>query len=259
MGCCCCCKIFAVSARIVAFHYQLRSWFGAFVDKFTEEHCIVKHCNALHCGVPVHCGKHCIVDQWAVERMQCVFWSTSALWSRVRRTGTENWNQIYLGLESNIFGGGYASFYDTEIFTHIKVMQFRYNAVQRDGSGWQSGGPGAVGGRACGAIRGHRTASLLYFVFCIYVKFRKKHVHKLAHFYNEEGIDSKGDKSKMMNFHQPVISSAASSWRSLLKDQHHCLQVIHNIISICWYILRLPQGEVKGKYWYILVNIGKYW
>ena len=130
MGCCCCCKIFAVSARIVAFHYQLRSWFGAFVDKFTEEHCIVKHCNALHCGVPVHCGKHCIVDQWAVERMQCVFWSTSALWSRVRRTGTENWNQIYLGLESNIFGGGYASFYDTEIFTHIKVMQFRYNAVQ---------------------------------------------------------------------------------------------------------------------------------
>ena len=130
MGCCCCCKIFAVSARIVAFHYQLQSWFGAFVDKFTEEHCIVKHCNALHCGVPVHCGKHCIVDQWAVERMQCVFWSTSALWSRVRRTGTENWNQIYLGLESNIFGGGYASFYDTEIFTHIKVMQFRYNAVQ---------------------------------------------------------------------------------------------------------------------------------
>ena len=130
MGCCCCCKIFAVSARIVAFHYQLRSWFGAFVDKFTEEHCIVKHCNALHCGVPVHCGKHCIVDQWAVERMQCVFWSTSALWSRVRRTGTENWNQIYLGLESNIFGGGYASFHDTEIFTHIKVMQFRYNAVQ---------------------------------------------------------------------------------------------------------------------------------
>ena len=130
MRCCCCCKIFAVSARIVAFHYQLRSWFGAFVDKFTEEHCIVKHCNALHCGVPVHCGKHCIVDQWAVERMQCVFWSTSALWSRVRRTGTENWNQIYLGLESNIFGGGYASFYDTEIFTHIKVMQFRYNAVQ---------------------------------------------------------------------------------------------------------------------------------
>ena len=139
------------------------------------------------------------------------------------------------------------------------TMQFRYNAVQRDGSGWQSGGPGAVGGHACGAIRGHRTASLLYFVFCIYVKFRKKHVHKLAHFYNEEGIDSKGDKSKMMNFHQPVISSAASSWRSLLKDQHHCLQVIHNIISICWYILRLPQGEVKGKYWYILVNIGKYW
>ena len=136
-------------------------------------------------------------------------------------------------------------------------MQFRYNAVQRDGSGWQSGGPGAVGGHACGAIRGHRTASLLYFVFCIYVKFRKKHVHKLAHFYNEEGIDSKGDKSKMMNFHQPVISSAASSWRSLLKDQHHCLQVIHNIISICWYILRLPQGE--GKYWYIMVNIGKYW
>ena len=181
MRCCCCCKIFAVSARIVAFHYQLRSWFGAFVDKFTEEHCIVKHCNALHCGVPVHCGKHCIVDQWAVERMQCVFWSTSALWSRVRRTGTENWNQIYLGLESNIFGGGYASFHDTEIFT------------------------------------------------------------------------------QMMNFHQPVISSAASSWRSLLKDQHHCLQVIHNIISICWYILRLPQGEVKGKYWYILVNIGKYW
>ena len=91
------------------------------------------------------------------------------------------------------------------------TIQFRYNAVQRDGSGWQSGGPGAVGGRACGAIRGHRTASLLYFVFCIYVKFRKKHVHKLAHFYNEEGIDSKGDKSKMMNFHQPVISSAASS------------------------------------------------
>ena len=118
---CCCCKIFVVSARIVAFHYQLRSWFGAFVDKFTEEHCIVKHCNALLCGVPVHCGKHCIVDQWAVERMQCVFWSTSALWSRVRRTGTENWNQIYLGLESNIFGGGYASFHDTEIFTHIKV------------------------------------------------------------------------------------------------------------------------------------------
>ena len=57
------------------------------------------------------------------------------------------------------------------------TIQFRYNAVQRDGSGWQSGGPGAVGGHACDAIRGHRTASLLYFVFCIYVKFRKKHVH----------------------------------------------------------------------------------
>ena len=38
-----------------------------------------------------------------------------------------------------------------------------YNAVQRDGSGWQSGGPGAVGGHACDAIRGHRTASIWYF------------------------------------------------------------------------------------------------
>ena len=105
--------------------------------------------------------------------------------------------------------------FDTTQFRYnsalYKSIQLRYNAVQRDGSGWQSGGPGAVGGHACDAIRGHRTASLLYFVFCIYVKFRKKHVHKLAHFYNEEGIDSKGDKSKMMNFHQPVISSAASS------------------------------------------------
>ena len=59
-----------------------------------------------------------------------------------------------------------------------------------------------------GAIAQHLFC-ILYFVFMS--NSEKKHVHKLAHFYNEEGIDSKGDKSKMMNFHQPVISSAASS------------------------------------------------
>ena len=68
------------------------------------------------------------------------------------------------------------------------TMQFRYNAVQRDGSGWQSGGPGAVGGHACDAIRGHRTASLLYFVFMSNSE-KNMYIHKLAHFYNEEGID----------------------------------------------------------------------
>ena len=62
------------------------------------------------------------------------------------------------------------------------TIQFRYNAVQRDGSGWQSGGPGAVGGQACDAIRGHRTASLLYFVFVSNSKKNpaKKQCHKKA-------------------------------------------------------------------------------
>ena len=47
----------------------------------------------------------------------------------------------------------------------------QYNAMQcntmqhRDGSGWHSGGPGAVGGHACDAIRGHRTACILLFFY----------------------------------------------------------------------------------------------
>ena len=90
---CCCCKIFVVSARIVAFHYQLRSWFGAFVDKFTEEHCIVKHCNALLCGVPVHCGSvGCGEDAMCILEHQCI----------VEQSSTYRYQE----LESNIFGTG---------------------------------------------------------------------------------------------------------------------------------------------------------
>ena len=72
---------------------------------------------------------------------------------------------------------------------------------------------------------------------------------------------------RMMHFHQPVISSAASSWPwwgSLLSvDQHHCLQVIALLFPFVGIFYAFHKAKryalVKGKYWYILVNIGKYW
>ena len=71
--------------------------------------------------------------------------------------------------------------YDAMQCNAVQYGAMQCNTMQhRDGSGWHSGGPGAVGGHACDAIRGHRTACIFLF-FSISFHFEyMSHVTKIV-------------------------------------------------------------------------------
>ena len=70
--------------------------------------------------------------------------------------------------------------YDAMQLNAVQYDAVQCNTVQyRDGSGWHSGGPGAVGGHACDAIRGHRTACIFLFSISFHFEYMS-HVTKIS-------------------------------------------------------------------------------